>query len=112
AALTAISTAAVAATTTTAAAGTFFTRFGHVDSQCTAINGGPVESVDCLLSFFRGAHGDEAEASSAAADAVHHQIGFENSAVSGESILKVVFSGVEGKVPNKQFVTHLVMFSR
>jgi hypothetical protein len=35
---------------------------------------------------------------------VHHQVGFNDRAVRREGVLQVVFSGVEGKIPYKQFM--------
>ena len=41
---------------------------------------------------------------------VHHQVGFSDRAVGGERILQIVFGGVEGKVSNKQFTTHVMFY--
>ena len=53
------------------------------------------------------AGGDEGETAGAAAHAVHHQVGFKDGAMIGESVLKIVFGGVEGKISNVQFITHV-----
>src|SRR5438874_7522282 len=99
-------TATTAGTATTATA--LFTRFGDVHRQGTAIQIFAIESVNRGLCLFRRAHGDKAEAPGATGLAIGHQIDFNYGAVSGTRVLKVVFSHVEGKISNEQFViTHL-----
>jgi hypothetical protein len=61
------------------------------------------------LGFFLGAHGDESESARPAAFAIGHEVGFEDRAMRGESVLQIVFSSVEGEVPNKQFIIHAVV---
>src|ERR1700690_983209 len=112
AAAAAAAAAKVTTRTATAAAATrtLFARAGNVDRQGAAIQLRAVQRGNGLLRLFRRAHGDEAEASGTAADAVHHQVGFRDRAVRREGVLQVVFRGVEGKIPYKQFITH-VMFN-
>ena len=98
-----------AAATATAARRTLFARLGNVDSDCTAVDLAAVEGLNGLLSFLGGAHGDETESAGTTAHAVHHQVGFHDSAVCRKGVLQVVFSGVEGKISNKQFSTHLII---
>src|ERR1051325_7179981 len=102
-------TAAEFATTAAAAARTFFTRARDVDSERAAVELLAVHGIDGLLRFLRRAHGHESEAARAAAHAIHHQVGFHDCAVRGERVLQVVFGGVEGKISNKQFRTHVML---
>ena len=60
-----------------------------------------VQGVDGLLAFFGAAHGDETEAAGTAAGAIHHQIGFNHSAVGGKLVLKIVFGHVEREISNE-----------
>jgi hypothetical protein len=69
-----------------------------------------IQCVNGLLGFFGGAHGDETKSPGTAAHAVHHQVGFHDRAVRGERVRQIVFGGVEGKISDKQFSTH-VMFT-
>jgi hypothetical protein len=104
-----ISAAAVFATTTavTAAATALFTRLGNVYGQGPTIKVSAVQSRNRLLCFLCGAHGYESKAASATGHAIHHEAGFDYSAVRGKCVLKVIFGGVEGKVSDKQFIiTH------
>src|SRR5204862_7510159 len=102
------------AITTTPAASALFSRFSYVDCQGTSINACAIEGIKSSLSLFGGAHRDKTESARTAANAVHHQVGFDHGAVGGKSVLKTVFSDVEGKISNKQFIiTHVfVMFCR
>jgi hypothetical protein len=111
---TAATTTAAAVITTTAAAAaarrTVFAWASNVDVQGTAIDVSAIQRFDCLLRFGRAAHGNETESARAAAHAVHHQIGFNDSAVRGKHVIQFVFSGIEGKISNKQFtIAHYVM---
>ena len=56
------------------------------------------------------AHRDEAESAGTAGHAVHHQVGFDDRAVGGKGVLQMVFGDVEGKISNKYFIIHSVMF--
>src|SRR5690349_12562076 len=109
---TAAATAAAAAvfapaTAAAAAASTFLTRAGDVDGQGPTIQLGAVHGRDGLLGFFRRAHGNESETARPAAHAVHHQVGFNDGAVRREGVLQIVFGGIEGEVPYKQFTAHV-----
>jgi hypothetical protein len=42
--------------------------------------------------------------------AVHHQVGFGDRAVRRKGVLQVVFSGVEGKISDKQFIAHVMFY--
>jgi hypothetical protein len=97
--------AAISATTTTAAR-PFFASAGKVNGEVASVEVGAVHGTDGFLGFFFGAHGDESESARAAAVAIGHEVGFEDGAVRGESILEIVFGGVEGKISNKQFIIH------
>src|SRR5207245_8399564 len=48
----------------------------------------------------------ESKATGSTGRAIHHQVGLGDRAMRGERVLQVVFSGVEGKVSHKQFITH------
>jgi hypothetical protein len=115
AATTAAAATATAAefTTTTAAAtaaGAFFTRASNVNREGASIQLLAVHGINGFLRFFRRTHGDECEAARAAAHPVHHQVGFNDRAVRSECVLEVVFGGVEGKISNKQFRTHVMSY--
>lgn len=90
----------------TAAAAALFTRAGEVHGEIPAIQRCAIEGADRSLSLFRSAHGDETEPSRATAHTVGHQVGFQNGAMGGKGVLEIVFGGVEGKVSDKQFITH------
>src|SRR6185312_1243564 len=110
----AVATAAAAAEFTATAATTdawaFFTRAGNVDRQRTAVQLLAVHGVNGLLCFFGRTHGDERKAAGAATHAVHHQVGFNDRAVCGKCVLKIVLGGVEGKISYKQFRTHVMSY--
>ncbi len=94
----AISATAATAATAAAAAGTLFTRTSFVDGEGAAIEFVTVHGVDGGLGLFVGAHGDEAETTGIARDAVGDEADFSDDAVRGESVLEIVLGGVEGKV--------------
>jgi hypothetical protein len=108
-------TAATAATATPAAtipaasaatARPLFASPGNINSEIPPVEARAVHGTDCFLGFFFGAHGDESESARPAALAIGHQVGFEDGAVRGESVLKIVFGGVEGEISDKQFIIH------
>src|SRR6266496_3305441 len=107
AAATAAATVFTARTAASATAGTFFPGTGDVDREGAAIQLAAVQSVNRLLSFLRGTHGDEGKAARAAAHFVHHQVGFDDRSVRCECVLQVIFSRVEGKISYKQFRAHV-----
>ena len=108
---TAVFTTRSTATAAAPAAGrTIFTRTSHVDRKGATVELVTVQSVNGFLRFVGAAHGDETETARTAAHAVHHQVSFHNGAVCGKRVGKIVFSGVEGKISNKQFCAH-VMFN-
>jgi hypothetical protein len=104
--------AATTATPTIAAATTraFFTSAGDIHSEVTAVQISAIHGTDGLLSFFLCAHGNEGETARPAAGAIGHEVGFEDGAVCGESVLEIVFGGVEGEISDKQFIIHAVVF--
>ena len=102
--------ATIAATIAAAATGSFFARAGDVYSEVTSVQIRAIQGTESLLCFLVGAHGDKGEAAGTSAGAVHHEVGFEDGAVSGKRVLKIVFSGVEGKISYEQFIIHYVMF--
>jgi hypothetical protein len=104
AATAAVTTATAAAT----AAGTFFTRTSHVYREGATVDFFAVQRLDGLLGLVRGAHRDKTKPTRTARGAIHHQVGFEDRTMRGERVLEVVFCGVEGKIPYKQFITHMM----
>ena len=118
AAATATATTAAAATaaaakfttTATAAARTLFARARNVNSERASIQLLAVHGFNGFLRLVRRTHGDECEAARAAAHTVHHQVGFDDRAVGSKCVLEVVLSGVEGKISNKQFRTHVMSY--
>ena len=92
--------AIAAAGTAAAAAGTLFAGTGFVDGQITALDVFAVDLGDGGLCAFRGGHRDEGEAAGAVGGTVHHQVDFRDGAAGGKKVLKVVFGGVKGKVPD------------
>src|ERR1039458_9160124 len=111
AAATAATAAATAVTAATAAAatatGALFARPGDVNRQGASAQLFAIQCVDGLLRLLRRAHGDESEPARTAGCPVHHQVGFDDRAVGRKGVLQVVFSDVEGKIPNKQFCAHV-----
>jgi hypothetical protein len=108
AAVAAITTAAATAPAVAAAtaARTFFAWARFVDGQRATVEALAVEGLNRSVSAFFVFHGDKRETARAAAEFVHDHIDFDNVAVRGEHILKLIFSSVEGKISNKQFRAH------
>src|ERR1019366_9462821 len=109
-AATGTATAPAAATITAAAtaAGALFARPGDVNRQGASAQLFAIQCVDGLLRLLRRVHGDEGEPARTAGCPVHHQVGFDDRAVGRKGVLQVVFSDVEGKIPNKQFFAHVM----
>src|SRR6266566_2386417 len=101
--------AAVFATTTATAGRALFAWFGLVDGEIAPVKGCTVHRRNRLLRLFGRTHGDESKAARAARGPVHHEVGFEDGAVRGERVLKVVFGDIEGKVSYKQFLIHMML---
>jgi hypothetical protein len=91
---------------TTAAARAFFARSGNVYRQIPTVHYRAVHSGHGLLRLGVIAHRDEGKPTRTACGAIHHQVGFEHSAVRRESVLEIIFGGIEGKVSHKQFIIH------
>jgi len=103
--------AATVSTTTTAATAaartrTFFTRARFIHRQCPTVHFLAIQGLDSGIGAFLGIHGYKSETARAAAEFVHDDIYFENSAMGREEVLELVLGCVEGKVSNKQFRTH------
>src|SRR6266568_8897387 len=110
-AITATATSAAKfATATAASARTLFARASDVDGEGAAVQLRAIQGVDGLLRLFRRAHRDEAEPTRFTRYAVHQQVGLDDRAVGREGVLEIVFGGVEGKVSNKQFCTHVMFY--
>lgn len=103
---TAASTATTVTTAPAASAGALFAWPGFRDSDVTSIHILAVQRADGGLRFFRLGHGDESKTARAARDAICDEIDVLHDPVSREEILQTQFRGVEGKVPDKQFVVH------
>jgi hypothetical protein len=106
---TATTTVAAAAATAT---GTLFTRTGHVDREVTATDVLAVQTADGRLGGLVRVHGDEGEAAGLAGHAIHHEVDFHDGAVGGKRVLEIILGGVEGKIPYKQFVVHVMYLTR
>jgi hypothetical protein len=102
----AIAVATTTASSTTAGSGAVFARLGFVDSQIAAIMGLAMQTFDSFLRIFLGFHGHKAEAARASGHFVHDDVSLGNWAVGSEQVTQFVLSGIERKVPNKQFCTH------
>jgi hypothetical protein len=107
---TAATAVTAAATTTTAAAAAWplFARFGDIDREGPAAEFLAIHGVNGLLSFFRGAHGDEGEAPGPTGRPVHHQVGLDDGTVCPKSVLQIIFRDVKGQISNKQFCAHVM----
>jgi len=97
-------------TTTTTTSRTLFAGAGNVDGKGAAIQLKAVHGGDGLLGFFLGAHGHKTKAARAVGDAINHEIGFGDGAVSGKGVVQGVFCGVEGKISYKQFIIHVMYY--
>lgn len=97
-------TAELATTTAAIIARALPLRPGRIDGQSASIDGTAVECLDGFLRLFIGAHGHKSEAARTAGSPVHHQIGFNDGAVSCEHILQVIFGGFEGEISNVKFI--------
>src|SRR6266568_5143381 len=110
-AITATATSAAKfATATAASARTLFARASDVDGEGAAVQLRAIQGVDGLLRLFGRAHRDEAEPTRFTRHAVHHQVGLDDRPVRREGVLEIVFGGVEGKISNKQFCTHVMFY--
>jgi hypothetical protein len=101
--------ATAVATVSAAAAGTrrtLFTRTGFIDGHGATVHLFAIQGLNRGISAFFGFHGHKSEAARAAAKLVHDEIHFNDIAVSGEEVLELVLSCVEGKISYKQFRIH------
>jgi hypothetical protein len=104
AAVTTTTSAAVSTTASTARAGTFFARASFVDRQRAACQLGAVQTGDGCLSAI--VHFDEGKATTASGFPVGDNLCPQHSAELRERLDEVVAGGLEGNVPNIQFLTH------
>ena len=99
-------TTAIAATSTAAVAlarsacGEVFARTRLVDGEIATVEIFSVELRDRRLCLSIAGHGDEAEAAGVSGHFILHECSLRDAARAGEEILKIVLSGVEGKVPD------------
>jgi hypothetical protein len=105
AAAAATSAAAVTASTATASRA-IFTRTRLIDCQSAPIEILPIQRLDRRFGAFFRFHGDKCEPARATAKFVLDEIHFNDWAMRGEQVLKLVLGCVEGKVSHKQFCTH------
>jgi hypothetical protein len=98
------------AATTTTTTRAFFASSGDVYSQVAPVHVGAIQGADGFLGFFLRTHRNKSESAWPAGGAVHHQVRFDDRAVGGESVLEIVFGGVEGEISDKQFIIHAVVF--
>jgi len=101
--------AAISAASTPIRRTAIFARTGFIDGQSATADFLAAEGSNGGLSAFGRAHRHKAKSAGAAAHAVGNEVDFRDRAVDGEKILKIVFSGVEGKIPDIQFCVHSVM---
>ena len=108
----AVSTAATATAGRTArtAAGAVFARAGFIDGEGAIHEIATVEKADGLLGFFCGRHRHEAKAAGFSGEFILHERGFCDGTGLGEMILKIVFGGVEGEIPDVEFSGHILLF--
>jgi hypothetical protein len=99
-------TAAAASITAAASAGTIFARTRLVDSEGTAVKAVAVQRLHGSIGTFLIFHGHKGESARTPGELIHDHIDFENGAMGGKHILKLVFGCVEGKISHKQFRTH------
>jgi hypothetical protein len=107
---TSASAAAAAIASATATTRAFFTSASEINGEVTAVQIRAIHGTDGFLGFVLCAHGNEREPARPAGGAIGHEVGFEDGAVGGESVLEIVFSGVEGEISDKQFIIHAVVF--
>jgi hypothetical protein len=93
--------AAIFAVATAAAWGAFFTRLGNIDGEGASAHILAVQGISRLLRLLVRAHGHESKAAGTIGHAIHYQGGFADRAVRGEGVSQVIFSGVEGKIPDE-----------
>ena len=103
-------TTTAAACTTRTAAGAIFARAGFIDGESAIHEIAAVEKADGLLGFFSGGHRDEAKSAGFAGEFILHQSSLRDGASLGEMILKIVFGGFEGKIPDVKFSGHILLF--
>jgi hypothetical protein len=65
-----------------------------------------MEEADGLLRFVVRGHGDEGEATGLAGHFVLHESAVGDGTSLSEELLEVVFNGVEGKIPDVEFIGH------
>jgi hypothetical protein len=99
-------TPVTAATATSARARPLFTGTRFVDRQSPAIKRFSVQTLNGGVSRFLRFHGDKAETSRPATESVHNHIHFNDISESGKRLLKLIMSGIVGKVPDEQFRIH------
>ena len=99
-------TATTAATTAAAATAAGLTLFGLVHANRAALNQGPVQLSDGVLSFLRGAHGHEAKAARLAALTIGDDMNVNDVADRSEGGAQRLRRRLERQVAYIQTITH------
>jgi hypothetical protein len=86
---------------------TIFARTRFVHRQIAAVEILVMQSMHRGRAFRRTAHGHEAKAASPTGVPICYEVRLHNSAVRCECVLQIVFGGIEGKISNVQFITHV-----
>jgi hypothetical protein len=98
--------AAAAEIATGTATGAIFAGTGLIYGKRATMEIFPMEKADGLARLLIGRHGHESESAGFAGEFVLHEGCFSDAACLGEEVLQVHFGGVEGKIPDVEFVTH------
>jgi len=81
-----------------------------VHSKVTSVQRLSVQSLSGILCFLVSRHRHESEAAGLARHFVLDKDSFPDRADLCEKVLKIVFCGVEGKIPNIKFGCHMSVF--
>jgi hypothetical protein len=103
-------TASAVTAATAAAARALFTRTRFIHCQRATIEIFSIQSLDRGIGAFFGFHRYKGEAPRPAAEPVLDEIHFNDRAMRGEQVLKLILGCVEGKISYKQFGTHDDLF--
>jgi hypothetical protein len=91
-------------------AGEFLAGTRFVDGQIATLEILAMKLIHGALRLFIRGHGHEAEAARFAGHFILNEDGLADRSGGGEEIQKIVFGGVEGKIPDVKFVTHITSF--
>ena len=99
-------TATAAAIAATATRRALFARTRFVDRQRTALKIFLVKHFDGFVGIFLRSHLNKGKAARTACHAILHDVDRHHGPGLGKMILEIIFGGVVGEVPNKQFCGH------